>query len=104
LNKQRYLSICLAALRSAATAAPPPAPSEPVTDTLHGVAVSDPFRKLENVKAPATQPWLLAQSAFAAAQLARIDGRDAIAARIEALSKQSGDVVRDISCPPFPPV
>ena len=60
-----------------ALAAPPAAPSEPVTDALHGVAVSDPFRNLENVKAPATQEWLKAQGTFAAAQLARIDGRDA---------------------------
>ncbi len=94
--KRQCLSICLAALCSTVLAAPPPAPSEPVTETLHGVAVADPFRNLENVKAPATQQWLLAQGAFAAAQLARIDGRDALAARIEALSKQSGDVVRDV--------
>jgi prolyl oligopeptidase len=88
----RALLLCLAAvtLCGAAHAAPPPAPSEPVTDTLHGVTVSDPFRNLENVKAPATQQWLLAQSALATAQLSRIDGRDAIAARIEALAKASG--------------
>jgi prolyl oligopeptidase len=89
--------MCIAVvLCCAAQAAPPPAPSEPVTETLHGVVVSDPFRNLENVKAPATQQWLQAQSAHAAAQLARIDGRDAIAQRIEALAKESGDVVREI--------
>ncbi len=99
ISSRKSLSASLAAatLCSAALAAPPAAPSEPVTETLHGVAVSDPFRNLENVKAPATQQWLLAQSAYAAAQLSRIDGRAAIAARIEALSKQSGDVVRDIT-------
>jgi prolyl oligopeptidase len=89
--------ITAAALCCAAHAAPPPAPSEPVTETLHGVTVADPFRNLEDLKAPATQRWLQAQGAFAAAQLSRIEGRDAIAARIEALSQQSGDVVRDIT-------
>jgi prolyl oligopeptidase len=88
--------IAAAALCCPAQAAPPPAPSEPVSETLHGVTVADPFRNLENVKAPATQQWLQAQSAHAAAQLARIDGRDAIAQRIEALAKASGDVVREI--------
>jgi prolyl oligopeptidase len=94
----RSLLTCLGAatLCSAGLAAPPPAPSEPVFETLHGVTVSDPFRNLENVKAPATQQWLLAQSAHAAAQLSRIDGRDAIAQRIEALAKASGDSVQEI--------
>jgi prolyl oligopeptidase len=88
--------IAAAAICCSVQAAPPPAPSEPVTETLHGVAVADPFRNLENVKAPATQQWLQAQSAHAAAQLSRIDGRDAIAARIEALAKASGDSVQEI--------
>ena len=37
----------------------PPAPSsQPVTEMMHGVSVTDPYRNLENVKSPATQAWL----------------------------------------------
>jgi prolyl oligopeptidase len=85
------------ALASAlATAAAPPAPSEPVVETLHGVRVADPYRNLENLKDPATLAWLKAKGDEAAAQLARIEGRDAIAKRIAELSAASGDVVRAV--------
>ncbi len=78
---------------SVMAATPPAAPSQPVTDTLHGVAVADPYRNLENVKSPETQAWLKAQGAYAAEQLATIPGRDALQKRIEALGKATGDAV-----------
>lgn len=77
-------------------AAPPPAPSEPVVDTLHGVRVEDPFRNLENLRDPRIRAWLEAQAAYGEAQLARIDGREALARRIAELSRSAGDVVRDL--------
>lgn len=77
-------------------AAPPPAPSEPVVDTLHGVRVEDPFRNLENLRDPRTRAWLEAQAAYGEAQLARIDAREALARRIAELSRSAGDVVRDL--------
>ncbi len=79
-----------------ASALPPAAPRQSVTETLHGVSVTDPYRNLENVKAPATQAWLKAQGDFATQQLSRIAERDVIAARVEALSKASGDQVRSV--------
>ena len=79
-----------------ASALPPVAPRQSVTETLHGVSVTDPYRNLENVKAPATQAWLKAQGDYAAEQLSRIAERDVIAARVEALSKASGDQVRSV--------
>ena len=77
--------------------APSAAPSQPVSETLHGVSVADPYRNLENVKSAETQAWLKAQGDYAAAQLSRIDGRDVIAARIEALAKASGDQIREVT-------
>lgn len=77
--------------------APSAAPSQPVSETLHGVSVADPYRNLENVKSAETQAWLQAQGDYAAAQLSRIDGRDVIAARIEALAKASGDQIREVT-------
>jgi prolyl oligopeptidase len=89
--------VCAAAaiFGAAASAAdgPPPAPSHPVTDVLQGVPVADPYRNLENVKSAETLAWLRAQGDYAAAQLARIADRDAIAGRIEALAAASGDSV-----------
>ncbi len=78
-------------------AGPPAAPSHPVTDTLHGVQVTDPYRNLEDLKSPETRAWLQAQGEHAASELARIDVRDAMARRIEALADASGDTVRSIT-------
>ena len=86
-----------AASAPAAPAAPPAAPSQPVTDMMHGVSVADPYRNLENVKSAETQAWLKAQGEYAAEQLSRIDARDVIAARIEALAKASGDQIRQVT-------
>jgi prolyl oligopeptidase len=93
--------VCIgAAIFSAAASAdagPPPAPSHPVAEVLHGVRVADPYRNLENVKSAETLGWLRAQGAYAAAQLARIADREAISARIEALAAASGDSVREVT-------
>lgn len=83
-------------LAGSAMAAPPPAPSEPVSDTLHGVRVADPFRNLENVKSPATQAWLKAQADYGASVLASIDGRDELTRRIAELARAAGDSVRSV--------
>ncbi|MEY2685903.1 MAG: hypothetical protein RL375_101 [Pseudomonadota bacterium] len=78
-------------------AAPPVAPSHPVTDMLHGVAVADPYRNFEDVDSAETRAWLLAQGDHAATQLARLEGRDVLARRIESLAGASGDVVREVT-------
>ena len=80
-----------------AAAIPPAAPSQPVSEMLHGVSVADPYRNLENVKSADTQAWLKAQGDYAAEQLNHIEGRDVIAARIEALAKAAGDQVRSVT-------
>ena len=75
----------------------PPAPSHPVVERIHGVMVVDPYRNLENLTSAETKAWLGAQGDFAAAQLARIEGRAALAERIEALARASGDAVRQVT-------
>ena len=72
------------------------APSVPVTDSYFGVPVPDPFRNLEDLKHPATRQWLLGQGEATAATLARIEGRDALLARISELADGAGDAVRGI--------
>ena len=67
-----------------------------VTEQIHGVAVSDPYRYMENLKDPQVQAWLKAQGEFARSTLDRIAVRDDFLKRIEALDAQQGDVVRDV--------
>ena len=46
-----------------AVVAPPPTPVEPVTETLHGVEVTDPYRWLEDQNSPRIREWLGEQTA-----------------------------------------
>ena len=74
-----------------------PAPGAPVSVVLHGVRVDDPYRNLENLDDPATRAWLEEQGTRAATQLGRIPGQQAMADRIEALSRATGDSVRQVT-------
>ncbi|HZH04564.1 MAG TPA: prolyl oligopeptidase family serine peptidase, partial [Myxococcaceae bacterium] len=65
--------------------APPPTRREPVAETLHGETLQDPYRWLEDGKAPEVQAWVKAQNAFARERLARIPARGALAARLKSL-------------------
>jgi len=64
---------------------PPPTPIEPVTDVLHGVPVTDPYRWLEDQNSPRTRKWLGEQSAYTRAYLDAIPGRERIRERISEL-------------------
>ena len=65
--------------------APPFSPIEPVTEVLHGVPVTDPYRWLEDQNSPRTRGWLLAQGEYARAYLDSIPGRDPIREHIREL-------------------
>ncbi len=76
-----------------APAAAPPPPSarhadypasrrEAVVDRLHGVEVRDPYRWLEDPTKPEVQAWMKAQDDYARAHLAKLPGREALAARL----------------------
>lgn len=67
INLLPPLLLCLGlAARSAVLASPPPAtPERPVTDTYHGVAVTDPYRWLEDWNDPAVKAWSAAQNSYA---------------------------------------
>ena len=66
----------------------------PVTDTLFGSAVKDPYRWLEDEKSAAVQEWMSAQDALARSRLQALPERDAIAARLKELM-----YVDDLSAP-----
>src|SRR5215472_3625740 len=71
----------------AQTAVPPPSPSKPVTETLHGVAITDPYRWLEDQNSPATREWIAAQDQVTRAYLNAIPGRDTLRYKLEALMR-----------------
>jgi len=62
---------------------PPFSPVEPVTEVLHGVTVSDPYRWLEEQDSPRTRAWIEEQRSYARACLDSFPGRDRIRQRIQ---------------------
>ena len=66
-------------------ATPPSTRTDAITETLHGVAVADPYRWLEDEHAPEVQAWMSAQDEYTRAELAKLPGRDELAARFREL-------------------
>src|ERR1039457_4530787 len=81
----RLVALALAAALAAQT--PPPSPVHPVTDTLHGVAITDPYRWLEDQNSPETRAWLEAQIQYTQTFLSRIPVRDKVKQRLAQLSR-----------------
>ena len=75
----------------------PPTPVAPVAvveDTYFGETLRDPYRWMENDKDPDWLPFLKGQNAHARALLDAIPGREALGARIEALSGDTAVTAR----------
>lgn len=66
---------------------PPPPESrvEPVTDTIHGVAFTDPYRWLEDQAAPDVRNWIARQNAYADSIVGQSPHRDRLQARLTEL-------------------
>ncbi len=76
-------------LSAAAMSGPPVAPIRPVTETYYGHKVTDPYRWMESEDAE-WQTYVKAQGAYTTGVLAKIPGREALAA---AIGKDTGVVV-----------
>ena len=81
----------------AAIAAPPVAPVREVTETLHGVVLKDPYRFMENTKAPEVQAWYKGQAEFARIALDSINIREDLEKRITELTSANGDAIASIT-------
>ena len=88
----RKIAITLLVLVLAACAttqpAKPPVPvteSKPVTETLHGVAITDPYRWLEDQESPETRAWIERENAYTDAMLGQLPDKPRLAQRIESL-------------------
>ncbi len=55
------------------------------SDQIFGQTVRDPYHWLEDVKSPDVQAWMTAEDDLARAELAKLPGRDAVAARLREL-------------------
>ncbi len=78
---------CVAPAALADKLAYPATPVRPVTDTFHGVTVSDPYRWLEDDNAADVRAWVKAQNALTREWLDRSPQRPQIAARVQELLK-----------------
>jgi prolyl oligopeptidase len=61
---------------------PPPSEIDAVTEILHGVPVTDPYRWLEDQDSPRTREWIAAQTRYARAYLDSIPNRQSIRQRV----------------------
>jgi prolyl oligopeptidase len=64
---------------------PPHTSAEPVTDYLHGIAVTDPYRWLEDQESASTRAWVDAQQRYTRAYLDALPGRVETRAQVERL-------------------
>ncbi|HUV29763.1 MAG TPA: prolyl oligopeptidase family serine peptidase [Acidobacteriota bacterium] len=63
----------------------PPTHVEVVTDTLHGRAVEDPYRWLEDQRSSQTRDWIAGQNQFTRSVLDTLEGRDRLRRRFDEL-------------------
>jgi prolyl oligopeptidase len=66
---------------------PPVARVDNVTETIHGVQITDPYRWLEDQNSPETRAWIDAENEYTQSIFDSMPGRDQIHQRIEKLLK-----------------
>jgi len=67
------------------TPASPSTEAKPVTEVLHGVTVTDPYRWLEDQESPATRDWITRQNAYTDSILGKLPQKQRFAERIKSL-------------------
>jgi prolyl oligopeptidase len=64
---------------------PPFSALRPVTEILHGVTITDPYRWLEKQDSPGTRAWIAEQTRYARTYIDSIPGRERIRERVRQL-------------------
>ncbi|HEX9975527.1 MAG TPA: hypothetical protein VGD14_25980, partial [bacterium] len=67
--------------------APPPTRTDNVAETIHGVAIVDPYRWLENQDSSETRAWIDAQNQFTHSIIDKLPGREKLEKRLTELMK-----------------
>src|SRR2546423_9389131 len=65
--------------------APPSTEAKPVTETLHGVTITDPYRWLEDQQSPETRAWIDRQNPYTDSVLDQLPQKQRFAQRVEQL-------------------
>ncbi len=78
---------CLSCSGPAIQPEPPVSRVEAVTDTLHSVEITDPYRWLEDQESPETRAWIEAQNVYTRSVLDSVPGRSAVEERLAELLK-----------------
>src|SRR2546422_6538338 len=86
----RFAAICLGCmtlltLANAAEPTPPRTATKPVTDTYHGVQVTEDYRWLEKAGDPAVKAWTAAQNKYTRSMLDPLPDLPAIRRRVKEL-------------------
>jgi prolyl oligopeptidase len=89
LSRCTWLLLATLALALPALAGdgPPKTKREPVTDILHGVKITDPYRWLEDQQSPETRAWIDAQNDYTKKMLEGFPGRARLEQRLTELMK-----------------
>jgi len=66
---------------------PPPTKVEPVAETVQGVALTDPYRWLEDTKSPATRAWIASQMQHTEEYLSQVKIRPELVKRLAELMR-----------------
>ncbi|HBY63623.1 MAG TPA: S9 family peptidase, partial [Solibacterales bacterium] len=77
----------LAALPMLAQMKPPETKAVPVVETLHGVAIEDPYRWLEDQKSAETRAWIDQQVGYTNSWLAKIPARAKLRDRLKEITR-----------------
>ncbi len=91
------LACLLNAAAAVAQARLPVAPVRNVPEVFFGVRVDDPYRELENTKAPAVAAWMKAHSDHAHQLLRSISGRDALREKLDRYDSASAPRVAEVT-------
>ena len=83
-------AMLLAGAACSAYPAPPDTRRDPVGDTLHGVAITDDYRWLEEQDSPGTRAWIAEQNAYAERIVGDTPLRRALATRLRDLMNVQG--------------
>ncbi len=91
--RQACVASVLALCAGTALAAPPaPLPPRPVTETIFGTTVTDPYRYFEDEKNPEVIAWLKAQGRYTRSLFDAVPGHADLLARMEAFTASSEPV------------
>jgi len=86
MTRKSLLLLVSVVFAACSVSTPPPVTvPQPVTETLHGVVMTDPYRWLEDQNSPETRAWIDRENAWTDSVLKDLPRREAIASRLTEL-------------------